>query len=127
MKTIFFALALCVPLLFFMNCKKDSSSGYNLAFYTADSASAYQLIFDSTNKGKLPYIKDGANDCSDSRALRITSLAAGSHTILAVDSLGLVQAAGTVTLANNEISTSGTKGSIMSISIGTCGAIELGK
>ncbi len=126
MKYAYLLVALLCALLF-SNCKKDSSSGYNLAFYTLDSASSYQLVFDSTNKGKLPYIKDGANDCGDSRALRITSLQAGSHVILAVDSLGITHASGTVTLANNEISTSGTKGMIGSISIGTCGVIDLEK
>lgn len=126
MKYAYLLVALLCALLF-SNCKKDSSSGYNLAFYTADSASAYHLVFDSTNKGKLPYIKDGANDCGDSRALRITSLPAGNHVILAVDSLGITHASGTVTLANNEISTSGTKGMIGSISIGTCGVIDLEK
>lgn len=126
MKYAYLLVALLCALLF-SNCKKDSSSGYNLAFYTLDSASSYQLVFDSTNKGKLPYIKDGANDCGDSRALRITSLAAGSHSIQAVDSLGITHASGTVTLANNEISTSGTKGMIGSISIGTCGVIDLEK
>jgi hypothetical protein len=126
MKNFLCTLALFATILSLSNCKKDSTtSGYNLAFYTLDSASNYHLVFDSVNKGHLPYIKSGANDCSDSRALRISSLPAGSHTIQAVDSLGTVYASGTVTLANNTINTSGTKGMVGSISINTCGVIDL--
>ena len=126
MKNFLCTLALFATILSLSNCKKDSStSGYNLAFYTLDSASNYHLVFDSVNKGHLPYIKGGTNDYNDARTLHINSLPAGSHTMLAVDSLGTVYASGTVTLANNTINTTGTKGMVGSISINNNGVIDL--
>jgi len=83
---------LLAGVLLFANCKKDSNSNsYDLTVYNeTDSVTQTYLFVNEANKGKLPYIKSGVEDCGDSRALHV-SLDPGSYAVVVKDAQGAVK------------------------------------
>lgn len=121
--TIAAALA-CIALL--AQCKKDKSNNdYSFSSSTAQDSIALTLIVNGENKGQLPYVSQGLDDCSDTRGLRF-SLPLGQHHIVALSASGDTISEVHPLLESDDATGNGTKGSSTMIAVNRCVTLELG-
>jgi hypothetical protein len=107
-----------VGLLMFTNCKKSENNNYTLTAFSEDSTLSNNLFVDGVNKGKLPFVSGGIDDCGDGRALNL-SLPKGNYKIQSKDSVGNITASLTLTIAE-EATNQTDSGNVLMISYEKC-------
>ncbi|RYZ52412.1 MAG: hypothetical protein EOP49_09505 [Sphingobacteriales bacterium] len=113
-----------LALLGFSQCKKEENDNYTVAFYNETDSADVNLFINDVDKGDLPYIMAGADDCNDARALRL-ALEEGSHHLQVKDASGNVKADMNMELnADGEINT--ITGSHTYIQFNKCVTVGIG-
>jgi len=91
MKRFILAAVFLTSALSFGSCKKDDdSTAYTVTAYAQSDIGNVSLFVNNENKGQLPYIAAGADDCNDSRALNL-ALEPGVYTLVVKNQEGEIK------------------------------------
>ena len=115
---------MAATVVLFTQCKKDNNNAYKIGAYTSTSSPELFLFINNENRGRLPYLADGADDCNDAKALRI-SLPSGNYNIAAKDQQGNIISSFVLQLEDSEFNIVSGTGSHSLFAIDRCASLGL--
>jgi len=108
----------------FIQCNKDKDNSYKIGAYTSTSNPELFLFINNEQRGKLPYLPNGADDCNDGNALRI-SLPSGSYNFAAKDQQGNVITSFIIKLEDDEFNVVSGTGNYSLGAINRCASLGM--